>query len=260
MGAAFYRRLSESRFLSQSETIGPWSNDAQHGGPPCALLASAIDRASSAPDTSIAKLSIEFLRPVPMGELRVEVKPIRAGHKVALYEGILVNDDGPILLARAWRTRRSRDVVPSVSMSETGHADPTTVAVNQLDSFPYVSNIEWRFESGEFYAPGPALVHARVKIPLVEAEETSGLEALLILADSANGISQELDMREFIFVPVDLMCSLLRIPDPSGFITFDARTRISDEASGLSEMKISQTGRFIGSSLHTLYLEPIRKS
>ena len=260
MGAAFYRRLSESRFLAQSETIGPWSKDAQHGGPPCALLASAIDRASSSSDTAIAKLSIEFLRPVPMGELQVEVKTIRGGHKVSLYEGILANDDGPILLARAWRTRRSRNVVPSVSMSEASHGDPTTVAVSKLDAFPYISNVEWRFERGEFFAPGPALAHAKVKIPLVEDEETSGLEALLILADSANGISQELDMREFIFVPVDLMCSILRIPDPSGFITFDARTRISEEGSGLSEMRISQGGKFVGHSLHTLYLEPVRKS
>ncbi len=253
---SFYRRLSQSSYLAQEETVGPWSATAQHGGPPCALLASAIEEASRDPSAEIAKLSIEFLRPVPLGKLEVEVKTLRTGHKVELYEAVLFNDDGPILLARAWRTRRTPGRVPSVSMSEPGASRPEVIAPSLLDAFPYISNIEWRFERGEFSQPGPALVHARIKIPLVQDEETSGLCAMLIIADSANGVSQELAMDEYLFVPVDLMCSIVQVPRADDFITFDARTRIAEVGSGLSEMTISQRGRFVGNSLHTLYVEP----
>jgi hypothetical protein len=36
--SAFYVPLDENRFRATGATVGPWSADLQHGGPPAALL------------------------------------------------------------------------------------------------------------------------------------------------------------------------------------------------------------------------------
>lgn len=41
-----------------------WDTDAQHGGPPAALLAHALD-ASAAPGMRLARISVDFLGPPP---------------------------------------------------------------------------------------------------------------------------------------------------------------------------------------------------
>ena len=254
-GAAFYRQVGENSFVADPATIGPWSPDAQHGGPPCALLASAIEDVSAADGTEISNLSVEFLKPVPLGRLSVRVRCLRPGFKIALYEAELGNEEGPCLLARAWRTRREEGRSPAVSLAEPVGFDPADLPSAALDHFPYIAQVDWRFEKGAFSDPGPALVHARPRIPLVEGRDITGLEALLVMVDSANGFSQELPMDRYLYVPVSLLLSLVAIPDPAKFISFDSRTRISSSGIGITETTISQEGMYLGSAMHTLYVE-----
>lgn len=254
-GAAFFSQVGENAYLANPATIGPWSSDAQHGGPPSALVASAVEDASAAPGTEISNLSIEFLKPVPLGRLEVGVRTLRPGYKVALYEAELGNEEGPCLLARAWRTRRDDGRVPAVSLAEPMSFDPADLPSAALDHFPYIAQVDWRFEKGTFSDPGPAIVHARPRIPLVEGREITGLEALLVMVDSANGFSQELPMDRYLYVPVSLLLSVVALPDPARFITFDSRTRISSGGVGITETTISQEGMYVGSVLHTLYVE-----
>ncbi|MDA8103026.1 MAG: thioesterase family protein [Nitrospiraceae bacterium] len=254
--AAFFKQLDERSFLAEPSTVGPWAPDAQHGGPPCALIASAIEEASAAPGTELSNLSVEFLKPVPLGKLDVDVRAVRSGYKVALYEAELGNEDGPCMLARAWRTRREEGRVPEVSLAEPTGRDPAGLPSADLYHFPYIAQVDWRFEEGAFADPGPAVVHARPRIPLVQGRAMTGLEALLVMVDSANGFSQELPMDSYIYVPVSLFVSLVALPDPGGFITFDSHTRISSSGIGITETTISQAGKFVGSAMHTLYVEP----
>ncbi|KJF16525.1 thioesterase family protein [Acidithrix ferrooxidans] len=253
--SGFYERIGDGKFFPNEATIGPWSSDAQHGGPPCALLAKMMDDFSRSDSTFISKISIEFLKPVLFGVVEVSLRIVRPGYKVSLVEGELAVNGEPTLRGRAWRLRKTPNRVPEVSMAEGLVLDPEAFEVLNLDAFPYISNIEWRFEEGSFYDPGPVLVHARPKIPLISNETTSGLAEMIIVADSANGISQELTMGEFVYVPVDLMISILDEPIPGEFIKYDARTRIDPGGVGTSIMTISQGGRLKASSLHTLYVD-----
>jgi hypothetical protein len=82
--------------------------------------------------------------------------------------------------------------------------------VETTEFFPGVTRfsdgraIEWRFVRGSFVDAGPALVWGRPRMPLVAGDETAGLEALLVLLDSANGASAERDIRTHALVVVDL--------------------------------------------------------
>ncbi|KAJ3238955.1 hypothetical protein HDU81_006770 [Chytriomyces hyalinus] len=59
-----YHRLSKDTFRPTKLTIGPWSADSQHGGPPSALMASLL-RAHAGEAFRLARLSVSLYRPVP---------------------------------------------------------------------------------------------------------------------------------------------------------------------------------------------------
>ena len=70
--------------------------------------------------------------------------------------------------------------------------------------------IHRRWTSSE---PGPATVWSRCRIPLVAGEPLTGLTRLVTMVDSANGISWELPLGRFTFVPVDMNLVLRRLPE-----------------------------------------------
>ena len=78
--SAFYVRDGDG-FIASPYTRGPWSDKHQHGGPPAALLARATAAFSGA-DFFLARLTVEFLRPVPVGRVALACELVRDGSKV----------------------------------------------------------------------------------------------------------------------------------------------------------------------------------
>ena len=69
-------------------TTGPWDARAQHGGPPSALLGRAIQQCGPRDDMIIARFTCEILRPIPVGEIRVQARLARPGRSVELLEAV----------------------------------------------------------------------------------------------------------------------------------------------------------------------------
>ena len=66
--------LGDDAFRATELTRGPWHVEHQHAGPPIALAARAIERAAAALDlTHIARLTANLLRPIPIGDLVIEL-------------------------------------------------------------------------------------------------------------------------------------------------------------------------------------------
>ena len=55
-----------TRFVPTELCRGPWSPDAQHGGPPAALMARAAEGFEGGEEMQVARLTVELLRPVPL--------------------------------------------------------------------------------------------------------------------------------------------------------------------------------------------------
>lgn len=71
---------SEGQFIPTALTIGPWDESAQHGGPPSALMAGAVERfGDEAESFFVARVMVDLLRPIPVAPLEVHVLPIRLG-------------------------------------------------------------------------------------------------------------------------------------------------------------------------------------
>lgn len=246
------------RFQPTEATIGPWSDQAQHGGPPIALLARAIRLHPGEPDMEVGRLTVEFLGPVPVAPCEIEAQVLRPGRRVELLGARYIVGGRPVLTAQAWRLQRVPGICPSVPDPYTVPALPEQECTSffiEGQSFPYARALEWRLAHGSFGTPGPATAWARARIPLVEGQDTGGLEGLLTLLDSANGISSELDFRRWSFVPVDLTLNLHRQPRGPWF-GMDARTLVDEGGIGTVHTTVFDRQGPCGKSLHTLFVRP----
>jgi len=199
---------------------GPWHAEQLHGGAPAALLAGALQ--DLAPEMQVARLGYDFLGPVPLAPLRVEVRIAKPGRRFQLAEGELQAQDGRTLVAvRAALLRRGEVELPESSFFAApppaggpGDSEPAEFPVPPGDdprAFQRTA-MEIRFAGGGSFGQGPAHAWFRLARPLVAGEEPHPVARAAAAADFGNGISRVLDFRTHLFTNVDLTVTLLRDP------------------------------------------------
>ncbi len=253
MPESFYEADGE-RFASTELTRGPWDPEAQHAGPPAALLGREVERLEDAEEFQVARITFEILRAVPIAPLRVEARVVRPGRRVQLVEGSLSDREGEVMRATAWRLRTAPVELPELPQPEP---PPGPEAAEPRDFVPtgqevgYHTAMEYRFLEGAFREPGPAKVWMRMRHPLVGGEQTSPLQRVLTAADSGNGVSATLDWRRFLFINVDLSVHLERMP-AGEWVCLDAVTLPQPNGVGVADtLLLDERGR-IGRALQTL--------
>lgn len=257
--AAFYLPRADGSFDSTSATTSPWDPSAQHGGPPSALLARAIELLQPRSDMAISRISIDFLGGIPQGQMLIDVEMLRPGKRIELVEARLTVDGRLVAIGRAWRSQIGDSVAPArPRQPDMPYAVPEPHAQDYFDDvdpeWGYGRAIEWRFLRGGFRVGGPAQVWARPLIPLVAGEQPSGLQRALIVADSANGLSAELNLREWLFIPPALAVTVFREP-ASDWLMLDARTMIDPRGMGIAHATLfDETGEF-GVATHPLLVQ-----
>lgn len=251
--------MGEGRFRATAATIGPWAPGLQHGGPPSALLAHLLERLSPRPGARIARLSVELLGPVEVGEMKVSAAVERPGKRVQLLSARAEVNGRETLRALAWQLSAEPGRSPVVGPREP--APPLPAPQLQqffpgLPAFPYGEALEWRFTEGGFSEPGPATVWSRCRIPLVAGEPLTGLTRLVTMVDSANGISWELPLGRFTFVPVDMNLVLRRLPEGE-WVGMAARTTVEGDGIGMVRTRLFDASGMLGEGLHTLFVAPL---
>jgi Acyl-CoA thioesterase C-terminal domain/Acyl-CoA thioesterase N-terminal domain len=246
---AFYE-LRYGQLVPSELTRGPWDPNAQHAGPPSALIGRAIERCEPREEMRVGRIAIDILAPVPLAPLSVEARVVRPGRSVELLSATLSGPDGELMRASAWRV-----AVGDQRLVEDDQPPPGPEHGGPRDFFPtgmdvgYHTAMEYRFIEGGFLKPGPATVWMRQRGPLVEGEEPSPLERLLIVADVGNGVSAVLDWREHLFINTELTVHLLRPPEGE-WIGVDAVTRV--DGVGLAESVLYDERGRIGRGAQTL--------
>ncbi len=256
--ATFYQDLGHNRYQPTRATVGPWSPELQHGGPPIGLLAHALRRHPCEGPMQIARLTVEILGPMPLTPCEIEVEVVRPGRRIELLRGTMRSAGRVLLMAHAWRLEPVAGIAPEVPADWAAPPLPesaTPLTFAGLPPFPYGEAMEWRFVEGAMNRLGPATVWARPRLPLVDSAPIDGLEALLVMLDSANGVSAELDIRRWTFVPVDLQLNVTRHPDGEWF-GMAARTVIADDGIGLTHTHLFDRRGALGRSQHTLFVRP----
>jgi acyl-CoA thioesterase len=255
---AFYTGAN-GRYAATPSTVGPWDPKLQHGGPVAALLASRIEAAAARPDMRLAQFSLEFMGPVPVAELEVTTEQVRPGKRIAHWAARAVAGGREAVRVTAWmlQTREGRN--PLVHLEDAAPPTLPKEAVStyfkEVPRFGYGDALEWRFPEGGFAELGPATCWARLKVALVEGEPVSPLSRVLAMVDSANGISAELDVGKYLFVPVNLTVSLAREP-LTEWTAMRAQTSLSSDGVGVTRAQLFDERGAIGEALQTLYVEP----
>jgi hypothetical protein len=119
----------------------------------------------------------------------------------------------------------------------------------------YLDVMEWRTLKGSLGEPGPATVWARQGVPLVGTEEPTGLQRLLTVADSGNGVSNRLDPRKWLFINSELTVHVYR--EPVGeWIALDAATAIGPDGAGTAVSVLHDLQGAVGRGAQALLVRP----
>jgi hypothetical protein len=262
MPSALFERDS-ARFVPTQLCRGPWSPDAQHGGPPAALLARVAERFEDGEEMQVARLTVELLRPVPLVPLTVTARWARPGRKVQIVEASLRAGDTEV--ARALGLRLRRVPLPLPPEAEGGPSPPPGPGQGAQTLPPWGDGIvrpafhadavEHRFVAGGFNQPGPATDWIRLRVPLVAGEPTSALCRVAAAADFGNGISWVLSRLEgWTFINPDLTIYLRRMP-AGEWVCLEAATWPARDGIGICESRLWDERGLVGHALQSLLLD-----
>jgi hypothetical protein len=201
-------------------------------------------------------VTLEILSAVPVKPCEIKVEVVRGGKRVELLRGEYIAEGKTYLVAHAWRFISETGVTSVVSDSYIIPPLPEPQIFRSFQGvsyFPYGEAIDWRFTEGGYDKFGPATVWSKPLIPLIEGLVIDPLEALMLMVDSANGISAELDIRDWTFVPVDLTLGLHRQPEGE-WVGMDARTVIGNDGIGQTSTVVFDARGKVGQSIHSLFI------
>ena len=255
MTDAFYEPLRGGRYRSTPHTGGPWDPAFQHAGPPAALLGRELERCAPRDDLVAARLTFEILRPVPVAELEVAARVVRPGRSVELLDGELTAGGETVMTVRAWRVKATDAETVADTSPPPRPADATPLPAGLDNGFGYGHAVELRFTAGSWQEPGPATVWTRLRVPIVAGEEPTGLQRVLAVADSANGVSAVLPLGEWLFINPELTVHLRRAPRGE-WICLDAETTISHGGAGFSRSVLSDDDGVVAQGAQSLLVAP----
>jgi acyl-Coa thioesterase superfamily protein/acyl-CoA thioesterase superfamily protein len=233
---------------------GPWDPGALHGGAPAALIAQALDGGD--PDLLVARLTFDFLAPVPLAPLRLAVRTIRSGRRLRVAEAQLSAAGRPVLQARAVALRRGAVTLPprpdaqAVPGGPSGRARHSPFPVAGAEGF-HRSAMEIRFGGDTSYGWGPALAWFRFVRPLVDAAPAGPIALVAAAADFGNGVARVVDYETHLFPNVDMSIHLHRAP-AGEWAMLDARTRVESDGAGLTAATLFDEHGPIGVAAQTL--------
>jgi hypothetical protein len=243
---SFYLRLrpSDTRFEPTRSTESPWDSAMQHGGPPAALLG----RLLTLDGLRLARISVDFLGPIPRREFHVEVSPVKPGRLTALNEARMIVDGRAVVTARAWHLAPGPPppvTTPARTTDEIPPAEDSWDFDGPYGGWGYGEAIEWRVTHGALERLGETHVWTRVRMPLIEGEELTGQDRALIVADSANGLSAVLPMDKWLSIPPTMTTTLLR-PADGEWVHLACSTELTTDGLGLTLGDLSDERGRIG--------------
>jgi Acyl-CoA thioesterase C-terminal domain/Acyl-CoA thioesterase N-terminal domain len=245
------------RFLPTDYARGPWLAEACHAGPPAALMARAMEGAM--PDQRLTRMTIDLVRPIPMGGFSVRAGVDKPGRQASLAWAELNDGDTVFARARGLHLRLLEDLdvgtaevtSPRFDESVPG-AFPVRATVHGLPAF--LDSVECRFNDDSGSEPGgPTTMWMRTLVPIVAGEEPTPFQRICPLADCLNGISFNTWLDAVWFVNADLTVSLHRDPVGEWFCA-RAVSHWEPTGIGLAEAALFDVEGHVGAASQNLLL------
>jgi acyl-coenzyme A thioesterase PaaI-like protein len=258
---------------------GPWDPGALHGGAPAALIVSAFERIQPGAELSIARLSVQFLRPIPTTPLVLSTTIVRPGRRVQELTAELREAGEPpgeaggqqgevVCRASALRVLAVPAELPDAALTPElneaagrGHpmgtpeqATPLLFALDDSSEPSFASSAMEMRALGDPRTLGPGRVWMRLRHPLLPDQPLTPLARLAATADFGNGISASLPFDRYLFINADLTIQLQRHPRGE-WIGLDARTVLHEGGTGLAESVLYDVHGPVGRAFQTLVVQ-----
>lgn len=240
---------------------GPWSDDAQHGGPVAALLAGAAEAHQPVDGMAMVRVTVELLRPVPLRPHRLRVAIAQRGRSLQRVSVSLSDAASGDLLATALclRMRRRPTDVPAQDAEPAPPLPESAAPASSLPGFAQGADrlslvthgLEMRFVDGAFDRPGPATAWFRLRHPVIDGEPILPMQRVLVAADCANGISGVDDFSRLLYVNADLHVAVSRLP-AGEWVCMASRSHIDAGGTGVSSSRLWDADGPIGTAAQTL--------
>ena len=237
---------------------GPWDDASSHGGPVTALIGREVERFDPDPELVTVRLTVELLRPVPIGQLRLEATTARSGKRVRIVTVSVLAEGVEVARASVLRIRRVAGDAPTSRPVEgigfaTPDEAPTAPWLLHLDRIGIMHGLEVRAAAGSAAELGPATYWFRVTTPLVDDEPVTALTTALIAADFGNGISSVVSIETHLFINPDLTIYLHRLPEGE-WVANEAVTWMEPGGLSVAEATLSDLRGPIGRATQSLYV------
>ena len=253
----FYQPEEEAGcFRATAWTRGPWSLDHQHGGPPAALLARAVEKTLSRQDFAVVRFTVDFLRPIPIDRVCVEVEPIKLGRTVECHTARLWRGNTLLLVARTLALRRCKQVLTEPIELPVAVPAPETVKSYVfpffLDPVGYQAAVDVRYVRGS-WGQQEATCWLRQRCPLLVGEKPTSLQRILIAADAGHGLAVPVDPKSHTFLNADLSVHLVR-PLCGEWVGMRSQSVANPSGVGLCQTELGDTLGPVGQGVQSLVI------
>jgi hypothetical protein len=254
---AYFERLGDHRFRATEHTGGAWDLQTQHIAPALGLMAHVVETDRDARRSDglvVTRVSYDILGTVPIAEVDLDIRVVRAGRTIELVEAVLGHGGRAAVRLRAW-LMEPRDTVVIQGTGQASIPGPTdTKPWDPTSVWPggFIASVEVRRQQVE---AGRAHFWVRTHLPLVADEEVSPLSRMAGLLDIANGMTVRAEPTEVQFPNVDLTAHV--VDQPQGeWVGFDTSVSFGPTGIGLTTSVLHDERGPIGTSSQSLTIRP----
>jgi hypothetical protein len=253
----YYRRLGTDTFESTDITCSNWDPAIQHGSPPLALLTKAIKEQLADSARRIGRVTLDILGAIPVAPVEVRAWVDRPGRRISLLvaEMTPAGEDAarPVARVTAWALATSdTSEVASDRYPPLVEGPAQPLPTNWWSLTGYLGSVDWRPQADD--PSGAAVFWLTPRGQLVEGEDTTPLEKLMLAVDSANGVGSVLDFQRYMFMNTDTVVHLHRLPAGENF-ALRARGSVGPDGIGVTSAEIFDRTGFVGTCAQTLLVQ-----
>lgn len=256
MSAVFQLTDDPRQVIATPAAVGPWSAQHCHGGAPAALVIRVAEQVPTLAPMAVSRLTLEMIRPVPIGPLAFATEVVREGKKLQLVEVRLRAGEVEVARALVLKLRLTDLALPDgageAPLDQPGPeaGEITTGGVPR----GFAANFTMSAVKGAFWEGGPAAVWFRLNTPMVGGEVNSPALRAVAAADFGNGISGVLPFDAFTFLNADLTVNFARQPE-GDWILVDAETWVDRSGRALTRSRLGDRRGWFGGATQSLLLE-----
>ena len=248
-----YFHLNGNTATATPHGAGPWDPRMLHGGAPTGLIMSIVEDLPSKVPMRVTRLTVDLQRPVPVGELDVQVDVTREGRNIQTCEVTLSANGKAVVRASALKIRREELELPagaalpltSLKVAEAKSGFPRSIGFNEA--------VDIREADSGVPAWAARGIWFHIERPFFADRETTSLMRAAATGDYCNGFGSPLNFEEWTYINADLTLHFAR--EPVGeWMMLVANSWISPDGRGLAFGELADTQGFFGRAVQSLVI------